>query len=86
MLARNKYAFIDPKNGQMVLRLTFLQRDETIQSVAAWFKDKSCADLLLGELRQQLEINGLPPLRDHSDTAMDAKRAYGFKEFGRKIK
>ena len=86
MLARNRYAEMDKLTGQPILYLTALQKNETIQSVAAWFKDKNIADLLLGELRQQLAVNGLQPLRDHSDSAEDAKRAYGFKEFGRKIK
>ena len=85
VLARHKYAHYN-KTGQIILRLSFLQRDETIQSVAAWFVDKSTADLLLGELRQQLEMNGLPPLRSHADSAEDEKRTQGFWEFGRKIK
>ena len=85
VLARHKYAHYD-KTGQIILRLSFLQRDESIQSVAAWFRDKSIADLLLGELRQQLEINGLPPLRDHADSAEDEKRTQGFLEFGRKVR
>ena len=86
VLARFKYAYTDKATGQLILRLTDLQRRESIQSVAAWFRDKSIADLLLGELRQQLEVNGLPPLRDHADTADDAKRTQGFWEFGRPIK
>ena|SRR3990167_9864000 len=85
VLARHKYAHFD-KTGKVILRLSFLQRDESIQSVAAWFKDKSCADLLLGELRQQLDTNGLPPLRDHAETAEEAERTQGFWEFGRPIK
>lgn len=84
VLSRHKYTYYDVKSNLIVLRLTFLQRDETIQSVATWFKDKGTADLLLGELREQLRMNGLPPLRDHSDSAQDAQRAFGFKMFGRK--
>src|SRR3990167_965238 len=85
VLARHRYAKLDPCTGQVILYLTALQKKETIQSVAAWFKDKTIADLLLGELREQLEINGLPPLRDYSDSEEDVKRAFGFKQFGRRI-
>lgn len=85
VLYRNRYAEIDKSTGAHVIYLTNLQRNETIQSIAAWFMDKKVADLLLGELRQQLSSNGLAPLRDHSDTNEDSMRAYGFKEFGKKV-
>lgn len=81
VLVRFKYAGVDKSNGTWIIELTRLQKEQTIQSVASWFKDKSCADLLLGELRTQLEMNGLPPLRDRSETPDDVKRAYGFNEF-----
>ena len=85
VLYRQRYATVDKATGTHVIHLTRLQKTESIQSVAAWFVNKSCADLLLGELRNQLFTNGLPPLRDNSDTKEDSMRAYGFKQFGKKV-
>lgn len=86
ILAKHRYAELDKATGTVILYLTNLQRNETIQSVAAWCKTTSNADLLLGELRQQLEANGLPPLVDRSESAEDIKRAFGFKNFLRRAK
>ena len=82
VIADNGYAELD-NTGKPILHLTRLQKKETIQSVAKWFKGMPATDIFLGELRQQLEVNGLPPLRDRSESLEDEKRRFGFVRFGR---
>lgn len=84
VLKRHRYAEFD-EFGNPKLYLTNLRRNETVQSVSAWFVigDPS-VKLFLGELRQQLEVNEIASLVDRPESQIDADRSDDFKRFGRK--
>jgi hypothetical protein len=75
-----------PPGTVLVMCLGDLRKKETVQSVAAWFTDKKFADLILGELRQQLRHNGLKDLRDETRTQEDHNRFKGFLNFLKQAK
>ena len=86
ILYRHGYCVLDKSTGTHVQQLTRLQKEQTIQTVSKWFAGNrlGTVDLMLSELREQLEINGLPPLRDEGTTQFDADRARAFKTFNKR--
>lgn len=86
ILACHGYLAISKSTGTRIMRLTALQKEQTIQSVSLWLSKfrPGTIDLMLAEIRDQLEVNGLPPLRDEGQTEFDAARARGFKMFGKR--
>lgn len=78
-------------HGRAVVQLTRIQKECSVQRVAGWMRRPQDgrgfmpgADVLLGELRQQLEANGLPPLRDEAETEQEYDRTIGFQQAMRK--
>ena len=85
ILAHYGYAVLDKNTGTMVLRITRLQKEQSIQSVSRWFKvwRPSTIDLMLSEIRDLLEANGCRPLRDEGTSKFDFERSQGYQKFGR---
>lgn len=83
ILTKHGYRTID-KYGRGVVHLTRLKKEKSIQDVARWMVGIKEPGILLGELRQQLEINGLGPLRDEANTELEAHHTYGFQNFLKK--
>ena len=92
ILAKHGYVSREKLTGFPILHLTRLQKEQTIQSVAAWmtrgavdsFSYMPAADALLGELRNHIEHAGLPPLKDQADTQEEYDRTKGFMGFLKK--
>jgi len=79
IIASHGYTTLE--KGTIFLQLTALQKNESVQSVARWMNNKPATDLFLGELRQQLEANNIPPLRDESESLTDEQRLFGYRNF-----
>lgn len=81
-LQAHGYASWDYLKQRPSLEITRLQREQTIQSVALW---PEMTPILMGHLRELLEKNGRPPLRDQGHTQAHHQQKFIYDRFGRKV-